>query len=97
MKRKNKINSLEYILKKFSNKPKLKKKLDGVEALNQLNTILGKNLQSYITNKYFQNGIIYINLSSSVLRSELSYQKQGLVDSINQNIGRKIVKDIILK
>ena len=97
MKRRNKINSLEDILKKFSNKPKLKKKLDGVEALDQLNTILGKNLQSYITNKYFQNGTIYIHLSSSVLRSELSYQKQGLVDSINQNIGRKIVKNIILK
>ena len=97
MKRKNKINSLEDILKKFSNKPKLKKNLDGVEALDQLNTILGKNLQGYITNKYFQNGIIYIHLSSSVLRSELSYQKQGLIESVNQNIGRKIVKDIILK
>ena len=97
MKRRKKINSLEDILKKFSNKPKLKKKLDGVEALNQLNIILGKNLQSYITNKYFQNGIIYIHLSSSVLRSELSYQKQGLVNNINQNIGRKIVKEIILK
>ena len=97
MKRRKKINSLEDILKKFSNKPKLKKKLDGVEALDQLNTILGKNLQSYISNKYFQNGIIYIHLSSSVLRSELSYQKQGLVDSINQNIGRKIVKEIILR
>ena len=44
MKRRNKINSLEDILKKFSKKPKLKKKLDGIEALDQLNTILGKNL-----------------------------------------------------
>ena len=97
MTRRKKINSLEDILKKISKKPKLKKKLDGVEALDQLNTILGKNLQSYITNKYFQNGIIYIHLSSSVLRSELSYQKQGLVESVNQNVGRKIVKDIVLK
>ena len=97
MTRRNKINSLEDILKKISNKPKLKKKLDGVEVLDQLNTILGKNIQVYITNKYFQNGIIYIDLSSSVLRSELSYQKQGLVDSINHNIGREIVKNIVLK
>ena len=97
MKRRKKIDSLKDILKKFSNKPKLKKKLNGVEALDQLNTILGKNLQSYITNKYFQNGIIYIHLSSSVLRSELSYQKQELIDNINKNIGRKIVKEIILK
>ena len=97
MSRRNKIKSLEDILKKISEKPKLKKMLDGMEALDQLSNILGKNLQNYITNKYFQNGIIYIHLSSSVLRSELSYQKQGLVESINQNIGRKIVKDIVLK
>ena len=97
MTRRKKINSLEDILKKFSNKPKLKKKLDGVEAMDQLNTILGKNLQSYISNQYFQNGIIYIHLSSSVLRSELSYKKQGLIDDINQNVGRKIVKEIILR
>tara|TARA_Y100001968_G_C19123574_1_gene603109 strand:+ start:252 stop:545 length:294 start_codon:yes stop_codon:yes gene_type:complete len=97
MKRGKKINTLEDILKKISNKPKLKKKLDGVEALNQLNSILGKNLQSYIVNKYFKNGIIYIYFSSSVLRSELSYQKQDLIDNINTNIGTKTVKDIVLK
>tara|TARA_B100001029_G_C14951253_1_gene388924 strand:+ start:363 stop:656 length:294 start_codon:yes stop_codon:yes gene_type:complete len=97
MKRGEKINTLQDILKKISNKPKFKIKLDGVEALNQLNSILGKNLQSYIVNKYFKNGIIYIYFSSSVLRSEISYQKQGLIDNINANIGAKIVKDIILK
>jgi len=97
MKRRNKINSLEEILKNFSNKPKLKNKLDGVEVLNQINTILGGNLQGYITNKYFKNGIIYIHLSSSVLRAELLYQKKGLIDILNKNIGKKIVQDIILK
>ena len=97
MKRRNQIKSLEDILKKFSNKPKVKKKLDEIEALNQLDIILGKNLQSYIINKYFQKGVLYIHLSSSVSRSEISYQKQGLIDNINQNIGNKIVKDIILK
>ncbi|MBT3417818.1 MAG: DUF721 domain-containing protein [Flavobacteriales bacterium] len=97
MKRRKGIKSLEEILKKFTNKPKLKKKLDGVEALDQLDTILGSNLRKYVSNKYFQNGIIYIHLTSSVLRSELSYQKEGMIESINKNIGRKVVKEIILK
>lgn len=91
------VNSIEEILKKISNKPKLKKKLEGVEVLDQLDDILGSNLRKYVSNKYFQNGIIYIHLSSSVLRSELSYQKEGLKDSINKNLGSNLVKDIILK
>ena len=79
MTRRRKINRIEDILKNVSNKPKLKQNLEMVEVLDQVTTILGKNLQSYITKKYFKNGIIYIDLSSSVLRSELSYQKQELI------------------
>ena len=91
------VSSLEYLLKKMSNRPKLKKKLDGVEALDQLDEILGNNLKKYVTDKYFKNGVIYICLSSSVLRNELSMQKQGLISSVNQSIGKKLVKDIVLK
>lgn len=97
MRRRSGINSLEDILKKISNKPKLKKKLESVEILDKLDEILGSNLVKYVSNKYFKSGVIYLHLSSSVLRSELSYQKQGLIDSINQSVGKKSVKDIVLK
>ena len=95
--RKKGVSSLEDLLKKMSNRPKLKKKLDGVEAMDQLDEILGNNLKKYVTDKYFKNGVIYICLSSSVLRNELSMQKQGLISSVNQSIGKKLVKDIVLK
>ena len=95
--RKKGVSSLEDLLKKMSNRPKLKMKLDGVEALDQLDEILGNNLKKYVTDKYFKNGVIYICLSSSVLRNELSMQKQGLISSVNQSIGKKLVKDIVLK
>ena len=63
--RKKGFNSLESILKKISNKPKLKNKLEAMEVLDNLDNILGNNLTKYIINKYFQKGIIYLNLSSS--------------------------------
>lgn len=95
--RKKGVISLEELLRKMSNKPKLKEKLDGVEALDQVDKILGSNLKKYVTDKYFKNGVIYICLSSSVLRNELSMQKQGLISSVNLSIGKKLVKDIVLK
>ena len=39
--RRNGVNSLENILKKIFNKPKLKKKLEETEVLNQIEEILG--------------------------------------------------------
>ena len=95
--RKNGVNSLENILKKILNKPNLKKKLEETEVLNQIDIILGDNLKSYISNKYIKSGILYIHLSSSVLRNELSFQKESIIDNINRNVNKKIVKDIVLK
>lgn len=97
MRKKSGIKSLEDILKKISNKPKLKKKLEKVDVTDALDEVLGANLRKYITNKYFNNGTLFVHLSSSVLRSELSYQKAGMIDSINTKIGKKLVKEIVLK
>tara|TARA_X000000368_G_C22628374_1_gene535484 strand:- start:102 stop:395 length:294 start_codon:yes stop_codon:yes gene_type:complete len=97
MRKKSGIKSLEDILNKISNKPKLKKKLEKVDVTDALDEVLGYNLRKYITNKYFNNGTLFIHLSSSVLRSELSYQKEGMIDSINTKIGKKLVKEIVLK
>ena len=63
--KRNGVNSLENILKKIFNKPKIKKKLEETEVLNQIEEILGNNLKIYISNKYVKNGILYIHLSSS--------------------------------
>ena len=93
----NGINSLENILKKIFNKPKIKKKLEETEVLNQIDEILGNNLTTYISKKYINNGILYIYLSSSVLRNELSFQKDSIIDSINNKLSKKIVKDIVFK
>ena len=93
----NGVNSLENILKKIFNKPKIKKKLEETEVLNQIEEILGNNLKIYISNKYIKNGILYIHLSSSVLRNELSFQKEGIIESINNKLSKKVVKDIVFK
>ena len=95
--KRNGVNSLENILKKIFNKPKIKKKLEETEVLNQIEEILGSNLKIYISNKYIKNGILYIHLSSSVLRNELSFQKEGIIDSINNKHSKKVVKDIVFK
>ena len=95
--RKKGVNSIKKILQKIVKEQKFKEKLDGIDILDQLDNILGNNLKKYIINRYFHKGIIHLQLSSSVLRNEISYQKKELIDIINRNIGQKLVKDIILK
>ena len=97
MRRRNDAVNIKTILKKISKNPKLKKKLAETEVLEKVNLIIGDNLKKYISNKYIKNGVLYLHLKSSVLRNELSYQKQDLIDRLNDRSNKKIIKEIIFK
>ena len=49
------------------------------------------------TNVRLQNKTLYVNLSSSVLREELSYGKDKIIKLINDELGKEVVDKIILK
>ena len=46
---------------------------------------------------YFKKKTLYVSLSSSVLRQELSYGKQKIVDLINEEIGKNLINKIVLR
>lgn len=75
----------------------LKQKLAESRVLNGWKSVLGNAVFSYTTNIYFRNGILYVNLSSSVLRSELILAKEKLVDSLNNYAGMEVVNEIIFR
>ena len=91
------VNSIKDIISKLMNSPKAKEKLVEIEVINHLEDILGDKLNQYITKKYFNDGDIHLYLSSSVLRSELSYQKEELILRINKSLGSELVRNIVLK
>ena len=97
MRRRNDAVNIKTILKKISKNPKLKKRLEETEVLEKVNLILGDNLKKYISNKYIKNGILHLHLKSYVLRNELSYQKQDLINRLNDRSNKKIIKEIIFK
>jgi hypothetical protein len=41
--------------------------------------------------------VLYVQLSSSVLRAELLMSKQGLIEKINEYAGMNIISDIALR
>ena len=58
---------------------------------------MGSNVNSYTKEITLKNKTLYVSLSSSVLRQELSYGKQKIVDLINKEIGGKIITKIVLR
>ena len=59
--------------------------------------MLGKNLTKYVKGIQVIEKRLIIRLSSSALRSELSYNKNKLLKNINGYLHKEEIKEIILK
>jgi hypothetical protein len=93
----NNTNNVGDIIRKLMKNPKLAEKMDGLDALDVWKELIGDNLQKFVVGAKMYKGNLYVQLSSSVLRNELSYKKSELKEQINQKLGKEIVKEIILK
>ena len=97
MKRNFDVKSLKSVLNKLIDKNSLSSGLNNVKVQSLWEKTMGVNVNSYTTEIYLKNKTLYVSLSSSVLRQELSYGKQKIIDLINDEIGTKIINKIVLR
>ena len=85
------------VIKKLLKNQKLEGRLKELDVLELSKELLGKNLMKYINDLSVKNGTLIIKIKSAVVRNELSYQKSEIIKKINEQVGNKIIKEIILK
>lgn len=96
-KRNNDSFSVSDVLKEFIEKNKLEKGLDAVDAKQAWINLMGNGVNNYTKEVILKNNILYVWLTSSVLREELLYGKQKIIQMINEELGKDVVKDVILR
>ena len=97
MKRNSDTKSIKLIIDNFINNNSLSGGLNNVKIQGLWKSTMGANVNSYTTEINLKNKTLYIKLSSSVLRQELSYGKQKIIDILNNEIGENIVTKIVLR
>jgi hypothetical protein len=96
-KRQNDNQPISAILKQFVETNKLQSGLDKVDVREAWATMMGNGVNNYTTDVTLDRDTLYIGLSSSVLREELSYGKQKIIDMLNESIGKKVVNKLVLR
>ena len=84
-------------LSAFIQKNKLEKGMDKVEAREAWARLMGNGVNNYTTDIELRNDTLFISLSSSVLREELSLGKTKIIAMINEEIGKDLVKKLVLR
>ncbi len=95
--RKQNAQSVGEIISQVLKEQNLDLKLDETRLIKAWDSLLGEHVAAYTSKLYIQRGVLYVHLSSSVLRNELSMCRNMLIDRLNKHIGRQIITDIIFR
>jgi len=85
------------ILKEIIQTNKLQPGIDDVAVKDAWKNLMGNGVNSYTRNIALKNGTLYVELTSAVLREELSYGKHKIIAMINEELGREVLKDVVLR
>lgn len=70
--------------------------IDNIKVQDAWVKTMGKNIQKYTYKVYYQKGILYVKLKSSVLKEELTFEKVKIIKLINNELGKEYIKDMEL-
>ena len=59
--------------------------------------VVGPVITRYTSNLYIKNQILYVHLTSSVLRQELMMGRDLLVRNLNEQVGAQVIVNIIFR
>ena len=97
MKKAEKEQPLKLLINKMLRAYGLGDRLDEMALIKSWEKIVGSMIARHTDDIFFKEGKLYITLDSAPLRQELSYAKQKLVQKLNEEAGKNMVSEIVLK
>lgn len=89
--------SISDLLKEFVETNKLQTGLDKVNVQDAWAQMMGNGVNNYTTAIQLERDTLYVQLSSSVLREELSYGKDKIIKMLNESLGKDIITKLVLR
>lgn len=85
------------VLKQIIQVNKLQPGMDQIDVKEAWKSLMGNGVNSYTKNVVLRGSTLYVELSSSVLREELSHGKSKIIAMINEELQREVIKEVVLR
>ena len=96
-KRQNDPFKIDDLMKSFVKENRLEKGLDKVNVEAAWAEMMGNGVNNYTNSVKLHKDTLYVELSSSVLREELSYGKDKIISMLNESLGKNLITKLILR
>jgi hypothetical protein len=89
--------SLAEAVQQFLNQSKLKGSMQAFQIEDAWEKIMGKTIARYTDKIQINGNTLYISTSVAPLKQELLYQKEKIIERVNEALGEKVVKEVVIK
>lgn len=94
--RKQKAQALGVLVSQFMREEGLEAPYNEYRLMEAWPKVMGEGIASYTTDLQIRNRVLYVRLSSSVIRSELMSGRKNLVYRLNEYVGSQVIENIVL-
>ena len=95
--RRNNAEQIGDVIRKFFRINGLESPLNEYRLVQAWKDVVGPVISKYTSNLYIKNRILYVHLTSSVLRQELMMGRDILVRNLNEKVGAQVIVNIIFR
>lgn len=95
--KRNNTEQVGEVIRRLLRQEGLETPLNEYRLVDAWKDVVGETIARYTTNIYIKNQVLYVYLSSSVLRQELMMSRQLLVRNLNAQVGSQVIVNIIFR
>ena len=89
--------SIGEALKQFLKNSKLKNGIQALQIEEAWEKIMGKTIARYTDKIQIINSTLFITTNVAPLKNELLYQKEKIIERVNDALGEKVIKEVVIK
>jgi predicted nucleic acid-binding Zn ribbon protein len=88
--------SLGDALKKFLDKSRMKPAIQSMQIEDHWEKIMGATIAKFTDKIEIRNGTLFIYTQIAPLKNELIFQKELIIERINENMGENLVREVVI-
>ena len=89
--------SIQDAIQQFLNKSRLKSGIQALRIEDIWEEVMGKTIAKYTDKIQVINHTLYITTTVAPLKNELVFQKEKIIERINEALGEKLVTGVVVK
>ncbi len=95
--RRSKTSNISEIISALLKEQGLEGKLEETRLISSWEEVLGRSVSKATKNLYIKDKVLFVQLNSSIVRSELMLIRDEIVKRLNERAGKAVIDRIVLK